>query len=336
MIKAAIQFLLVALVVLVAFLALTLRPVPANVSYGVTFSNFHAEELGLDWKSVYTAALDDLGIRQFRIPAYWPEVEPERDAMDWSDLDYQVREAKARDAKIIMAIGRRLPRWPECHVPGWAKGLAWDDQKEEIRQYLTLVVERYRNDPTITYWQVENEPYLNAFANEHCGDLEEDFLEEEIAIVKRLDPHRPILVTDSGNLGLWMGPYKNGDAFGTSMYIYFWNEEVGQFKTKLPAIVYRMKERAMEILYGPKTTFLIELALEPWLPQPTAETAIDDQLSRMDSAKFDEIVAYARETSFDIQYLWGVEWWYYMRSQGHPEFWDKAKGLFGGTYRDGY
>jgi hypothetical protein len=319
---------LIAIVVFIGFVLLTVKPVANEVSYGMSFSTMHAKELGLDWKEVYRGALDDLGIRKFRIPAYWPETEPERDQYDFSALDYQLSEARKRDATVILAVGRRLPRWPECHTPYWVGYMPWEEQKEEIRQYLTLVVERYRNDPTVTHWQVENEPYLNAFANEICGDLDESFLKEEIALVKLLDPHRPILVTDSGNLGMWMKPYKNGDSFGTSMYIYFSNPELGEFKTKLPPIVYRMKERLMEILFGPKETFLIELSLEPWLTEPTARASVDEQLSRMDAEKFDEILAYARETSFSAQYLWGVEWWWYMRSKDHPEFWDKAKGLF--------
>lgn len=319
---------LIALALFAGFVFFTVKPIAQSVSYGMSFSTMHAEELGLDWKEVYRAALDDLGIRRFRIPAYWPETEPERDQYDFSALDYQLSEAKKRDAKVILAIGRRLPRWPECHTPRWVGYMPWEEQKEEIRQYLTLVVDRYRNDPTITHWQVENEPYLNAFANEICGDLDEDFLMEEIALVKGLDPHRPILVTDSGNLGLWWKPYKNGDSFGTSMYIYFSNPELGEFKTKLPPIVYRMKERLMEIAFGPKETFLIELSLEPWLTEPTAQASTEEQFARMDASKFDEILAYAKETSFEQQYLWGIEWWYYMRQKGHPEFWDKARGIF--------
>lgn len=328
MIRFILQIAIFLAVALIAFIAATVKDIPADVTYGATFSSFHAKELGLDWKEAYRATLDDLGVRKLRIPAYWPDVEPTQGAQEWDDLDYLIREAKAREAQVILVIGRRVPRWPECHVPGWAKELTWAEQKEEILQYLTLVVERYKNESAITHWQVENEPYFDAFANEFCGDLDEEFLKEEVRVVRSLDPHRSILLTDSGNLGRWMGPYKNGDSFGTSLYIYFSTEELGEFKTKLPAYVYRMKERAMEILYGPKETFLIELSLEPWLPDPTAESSIEAQFSRMDEAKFDEIVAYARKTSFDTQYLWGVEWWYYMRENGHPEFWQKAKGLF--------
>lgn len=328
MIRFLLHILLGAIIFFIGFVFFTIKPAATDISYGVTFSTMHAKELGLDWKAVYQAALDDLKIRKFRIPAYWPETEPERDIYDFSHLDHQLAEAQKRDAKVILAIGRRLPRWPECHTPHWVGYMPWEEQKEEIRQYLTLVVDRYKGNPTITHWQIENEPYLNAFANEICGDLDEDFLKEEIALVRHLDPLRPILVTDSGNLGLWRGPYTNGDSFGTSMYLYFWNPELGQFKTKLPPVTYRMKERLMEVLFGPKETFLIELSLEPWLTGPTVDAPLEDQLSRMDATKFDEIISYAGETSFVQQYLWGVEWWYLMRGKGHPEFWEKAKGLF--------
>ncbi|MBI5457967.1 beta-galactosidase [Candidatus Kaiserbacteria bacterium] len=311
-----------------AYLFLTLRPVPAHVTYGITFSTMQAEQLGLDWKNVYVAMLDDLKVRDIRIPAYWQRVVPKKGRYDWSELDFEMSQAQIRDARVILAVGRRLPRWPECHIPDWARSLSWEEQKEELRGYITAVVQRYKEFPAVAYWQVENEPYLSAFAFEHCGALDEAFLEEEIALVHSLDA-RPVLVTDSGNLGTWIGPYKNGDAFGTSLYMYFWNPELGQFKTRLPAFVYRMKERAVELLYGPKPTFLIELSLEPWLTGPTAEASLETQLSRMDIDKFDEIVAYARKTSFGTQYLWGVEWWYYMKEkQGHPEFWKAAKELY--------
>lgn len=330
MIKLFINILVAAIVVFALFAFFTLDAVPKKREYGVTFSNFHAEELGLNWKETYAAILDDLKVRKLRIPAYWPNVEPKNGEYNWSDLDYQLQEADKRDAKIVLAIGRRLPRWPECHVPEWAKKLSWENQQKEILQYLTATVERYRDEKSIVSWQVENEPYLNAFANEHCGDLDEAFLLEEIALVKSLDT-RPILVTDSGNLGKWWGPYKNGDAFGTSMYIYFWNQELGQFKTKLPTATYRLKERVMQIFLGVKPSFLIELSLEPWLPEPTANAPIEKQLTRMDLVKMDEILSYAAKTGFETQYLWGAEWWYYMKGKDHPEFWEKAKSIYAGN-----
>jgi hypothetical protein len=250
---------------------------------------------------------------------------------DWSAPDYQLSLAHTHNADVIFGVGRRLPRWPECHVPGWAKNISWDEQKKEIKSYITEAVSRYKNDPTIIYWQVENEPYLEVFATEQCGKLDEKFLEEEIALVKSLDGTRPILVTDSGNLGTWKGAYSHGDAFGTSVYVYFWNPELGQFKTVLPPWFYRLKEGVISLFYGKKHTFLIELSAEPWLLEPVVDASIDVQYSRMNVGKFNEILDYARGTRYDKQYLWGAEWWYWLHLQGESHMWDRGKELF----RDG-
>ena len=303
-------------------------PQPEKISYGASFTKLYADELRLDWKEVYRSMLDDLGVRKLRLAAHWPMIEPERDVYDFSAMDFQIREASKRDAEVILAVGRRLPRWPECHTPTWVGSMEWDEQKMEIRQYLTAIIERYKGETAITYWQVENEPYLHAFAGHICGELDEDFLMEEIALVKELDPSRRILVTDSGNLGTWYRPYRAGDAFGTSVYVHFWTPELGPFRTVQPAELYRVKANLMRLFFGEKPTLLIELSGEPWLIESVRDVPLETQLSRMDVAKFDDILAYARDTHFDEQYLWGIEWWYWMKQKGYPEFWDRAQELF--------
>lgn len=328
------RWVVVGLVALAALIALlSYRPVPERIEYGATFSKFFADELDVDWIDVYRAALDDLKIRKFRLTAHWPMIEPERDVYDFSDLDYQIIEASKRDAEIILAVGRRLPRWPECHTPQWVGTMPWDEQKMEIRQYLEAVVNRYKDEEAIVMWQVENEPYLHAYAGHICGELDEKFLYEEIALVKRLDPTRPVVVTDSGNLGMWYRPYAAGDVFGTSVYVHFWTPELGQFRTIQPPALYRIKTNLMRFFFGTKQTLLIELSGEPWLVEPVTQVPIETQLTRMDIGKFKDIIEYARGTHFEEQYLWGIEWWYWMRERGRPEFWNYAKELFsGGPY----
>ena len=301
---------------------------PERITYGMSFNTLYAEELGLDWQETYDAILNDLGVRHLRLAAHWPMVEPTQDQYNFTELDYQLAQAEAVGAEVIFGVGRRLPRWPECHVPEWAAMLTWSEQKAEIREYIEAVVNRYKDSPVISYWQVENEPYLEVFAKEHCGELDEEFLSEEIALVRALDGTRPILVTDSGNLGLWTGAYRQGDAFGTSVYVYFWNPELGQFRTILPPWFYRFKEGVVALLYGPKTTFLIELSAEPWLLEPVTDVDLSTQYSRMNLEKIQEIVAYARETRYDTQYLWGAEWWYWLKEQEEPAIWEWGKTLF--------
>ncbi|MAZ56711.1 hypothetical protein CL653_02890 [bacterium] len=308
--------------------ALAWRPFPTSITYGMSFNTLYAEELGLDWYEVYDAMLEEMNIKHLRLAAHWPMIEPTQDSFDFTEMDYQMNKAYEEGASVILAIGRRLPRWPECHVPDWAYAMSWEEQKTELRAYLLEVVERYKSHPALEYWQVENEPYLGVFAKEHCGDLDEEFLGEEIAIVRELDQKHEILVTDSGNLGLWAGAYKLGDVFGTSVYVHFWNPELGQFKTIQPPAVYRLKTNLMKLLYGNKDVMLIELSAEPWLISPVVEVDIETQFSRMDLDKIKDIVDYAERTRFDRQYLWGAEWWYWLRQNDHPEIWDFGIELF--------
>lgn len=327
--KIVLLIVLIILLVLVGlYWLLGRKAVPETISYGMSFNTMYAEELGLDWRETYLAILDELGVRKLRLAAHWPMVEPANGAYNFEELDFQLAEANRVGATVVFGVGRRLPRWPECHVPEWAADLDQEAQQAEILEYITMVVNRYKDNPAITVWQVENEPYLGLFAYEHCGELDEAFLKEEIALVKSLDPTRPILVTDSGNLGTWKGAYKHGDMFGTSVYVYFWNPELGQFKTMLPPSFYRVKESLVSLVYGEKPTVLIELSAEPWLVEPVVKVPLEVQFTRMDPEKFAEIIEYAKDTRYETQYLWGAEWWYWLREQGYPEMWDAGVNVF--------
>lgn len=327
-VKVAIALLVLVLVTAGGFFLLAQKPIPETITYGMSFNTPYARELGLDWQETYDAILDELGVRHLRLAAHWPMVEPVRDTYNFAELDYQIARAEEVGADVILAVGRRLPRWPECHVPVWAQNLSRSEQHVEILEYMRVVIERYRDRPNIIMWQIENEPYLSVFAYQHCGDLDETFLEAELALARELDPTRPLLVTDSGNLGRWTRPYRHGDVFGTSVYVHFWNPELGQFRTVLPPWFYRVKENVVKLMYGEKPTYLIELSAEPWLLEPITEVEIETQYSRMDVDKFNDILEYAEHTRFDTQYLWGAEWWYWLRERGHPEMWDRGQELF--------
>jgi hypothetical protein len=325
-----ILFYIIAIILLLACVVFLLarKEIPEQITYGMSFNTLYANELGLDWKETYDAILLDLGVRHLRLAAHWPMIEPRDDVYNFQELDYQIARAEEVGADVVLAVGRRLPRWPECHIPTWVETKTSTEQEEELLEYISVVVNRYKNSPAVTYWQIENEPYLEVFAKEHCGEFDEAFFEREVAHFRSIDSSRPFLITDSGNLGTWAGPYKHGDAFGTSVYVHFWNPELGQFRTILPPWFYRVKEAIVELMYGEKETMLIELSAEPWLLGPIVETDIETQYSRMDLEKFNDILEYAANTRYKKQYLWGAEWWYYLKLKGHSEMWARGKELF--------
>ncbi len=315
---------------LAAFLAImSYARIPEQFTYGVSFSKLHADELNLDWKKVFLASLDDLRIRNFRLSAHWPMIEPQKDQYNFSELDFQMNAAKDRKANVILAVGRRLPGWPECHDPQWALGLSKEQKQQELLDYITAVVTRYKDYPNLTYWQVENEAFLTMYAKHSCQDFfDTTFFEKEIALVRSLDSDTPIFLTDSGELSLWYQAYSRADAFGTSIYLYVWNHTFGPMKYPISPAFFRIKHNLVRLFAHGKPAIISELSTEPWLLKPIIETPVEGQLERMDIDKFNTMLEFARKTGFDTIYLWGVEWWYYMKEKGHPEFWNAAKQLY--------
>lgn len=297
-----------------------------ELEFGVTFSKIYAEELGLDWREAYLATLDELGVRRIRIPIYWSEVEPENDAFTFEDTDFLVEEAAKRNAEIILAVGQKLPRWPECHIPEWVTD---ENRKNELLEYIGRAVSRYQYIPNIKYWQVENEPFLAGFGV--CPKKDTDLLDKEIALVKSLD-ERPVLITDSGELGDWVRARRRGDIFGTTMYRDVWFRRTFRFRYPLPPTWFVFKDAVSKAIAGENAaekTIVVEMQAEAWGKDPIPFLTLEEQLKYMSFEDFKENIAYARRAQIPEIYLWGAEWWYALKvNEGRPEFWEYAKELF--------
>lgn len=300
----------------------SVAPRSAPPELGVTFSTKYARELGLDWKAAYLAVLDDLGARRLRIPVYWDDAEPERGRREWGDVDWMLDEAGARGAEVVLAVGRKTPRWPECHVPGWAASLDEDVQQERVLEFLEAEILHFRRHPAVRVWQVENEPLFH-FGK--CPPPDRDFLKREILLVRGLDT-RPIMVTDSGELSTWIRTASLGDVLGISMYRLVWNKYLGELYWPVSPLYYT--DRMNLISPVVKKVIVSELQAEPWFRRPVAETPIDEQFAQMDEARLRGNVEFASSTGASEIYLWGVEWWYWLRVQGHDGLWKAARGLF--------
>jgi hypothetical protein len=307
----------------------------SEVSYGVTFTKSYAEFSGLDWQKTYLEILDDLNVKKLRIPAFWNEIQAKgKNDYDYSALDWQIDEAGKRGAKIILAVGYRLPRWPECHLPDWAKNLPVEQKQQDTLDYIKTTIERYKGKEQIAAWQVENEPFLSFFGE--CPPFEPAFLDKEIALVKSLDSPpagqagRPIIITDSGELSIWAPAAKRADIFGTSIYL---NTYSGKTKSYIhyPIVpgFFRFKRNIVGIFAHPKDWIVIELQGEPWGPRAVKELSEKEKAKTMDFKKFQNILEFSRQAGFKEFYLWGVEWWAYEKEKNNnPVYWDYAKTLF--------
>ncbi len=329
MVKKVIIILGIFLAVIFIGAYLILRTIPPKEPeiFGVTFSEPFAKELGLDWQKVYESIFKDLGIRFMRIPIYWPIVEPEENKLFFDDVDWQLEKAKEYDAKVILVIGRKVPRWPECFEPDWAKSLSEEKKQELILKMIENVVRRYDSFPAVSTWQVENEPFL-PFGN--CPMASAKFLDEEIAAVKKIS-NKPIIVSDSGEFGTWFGAAKRADIFGSTLYRYVWNRIFGYMTYPLPPAFFRLKQGLLKLFVGEKPMIVVELQAEPWTPRALRDISIEEQFIYFNPARFREILEYTKKTGFDTFYFWGVEWWYWLKNNGYSEMWDIAKEAINST-----
>lgn len=307
--------------IIIGAVLLARAPLQTPEIYGVTFAPHVADIFGLDPRVVYAALLDDLKIRHIRVGAYWNRIERMRGEFNFTDLDWQVAEAEKRGAELIIVVGRKVPRWPECHIPTWVSSLSESEQDGALLNYVTRVVERYKSSPSVRLWQVENEPFL-PFGE--CPKFSTASIDQEIALVRSLDV-RPVLVTDSGELSIWVRAAKRGDVFGTTLYRRVQNKYFGAIEYPLSPTFFRLKRALTELFVGKKSMMVIELQGEPWLSKPVEAASIEEQYTSMDPAYFRYVLDYASQTGFDTFYLWGVEWWYWLKVHDHPEIWDIMK-----------
>jgi hypothetical protein len=97
------------------------------------------------------------------LPAYWDEIEKTENEYSFEDFDYMVNTASSRQANMIITLGRRQPRWPECHTPIWNDNKNNSESEAHILKLIKEVVIRYKDNTNILYWQVENEAFLGTF-----------------------------------------------------------------------------------------------------------------------------------------------------------------------------
>ncbi|MBI4040000.1 beta-galactosidase [Candidatus Daviesbacteria bacterium] len=294
-----------------------------RVLWGVSYSPEYAKSLGLDPRQTYQQILTDLKTKNIRLSAYWNQIEPEEDQFNYSDLDYYLDQAKKNQAKVILAVGYKLPRWPECRAPKWLNNSSTQILRQRQLEMVTAVVKHYDNHPEIQAWQIENEPLL-PFGD--CPPPDRDFLTREVQVVREIT-HKPIIVTDSGELRAWRTPMMVSDIFGTTMYRIVSNNILGTIHYPFQPWFYRIKSDLVRKFFAPhnQKTIIVELQAEAWSDKFLTEIPIEEQVQIFPASELLNYSWYAKKTGFDEIFLWGVEWWYYLAQRNHPEYLQTAK-----------
>jgi hypothetical protein len=314
------------IILLLGFFYFRFKPTK-NPEWGLTFSYQEAQGLGFDWRTAYLDMLDDLKPKNLRLMTYWNDIEKEKGKYDFTIADEMLTEAQKRDLDVVLVIGRKQPRWPECHEPSWYKDLQPSDQDQAVLDFVKSSVDHFKTFSVIKTWQVENEPFFGFGPD--CPKSSQQFFNQEVSLVKSLDS-RPVLVTDSGDRGGWFGAAKSGaEIFGATFYRVSYDSKFGgYYKYPLPSSFYRVRAGILQTFVHTPSVWDIELQMEPWFTNGALNMPIGEQKALMNPKVFEENINYAENTGFEKHYLWGVEWWYWMAKKNNDwGMWQAAKNL---------
>lgn len=288
--------------------------------FGVSFSRKQCMNFGLRTEPVLDWLIEEAGFRRFRLMSYWNEHEREPGKLDFSKLDLQIAKVAKAGGVITLCLGARQPRWPENHWPDWAWELPKDRRSQTLLRYLQIVVERYRDEPAVVSYQLENEALLENFGTR--AEVDRARLRAEFQLVKRLDPSRPVIMATSTSWGI---PLRRPipDIVGFSYYHTLYRKGGYHYSTFAPW-VHRLRKNLIYLLHH-KPTFIHELQLEPWGPAPIWKMDTAEQEKSMDTAAIRRNINLARAIQAPPTDLWGGEWWYWRLQQGDTSIWQAVK-----------
>jgi hypothetical protein len=288
--------------------------------FGISFSVKQCRNFQIDAKETLRWLIDGAGFRRFRLMSYWDEHETEQGTYDFSLLDWQIGRVREAGGVITLCLGARQPRWPENHWPEWA----WDASKpvrtQALLKYVETVVNRYKNEACIVSYQLENEALLKSFGRR--AEVDRSRLKDEYALIKRLDPNTPIIMTTSTSWGI---PVREPipDIIGFSYYriVHGKNGYSRAFHT--PLLHKTRKFLIKQLLNRP--TCIHELQCEPWGPRGIKDMDNAEQDKSMSPSIIKRNIQLAKRVNAPPIDLWGAEWWYWRHKQGDDSIWHAVR-----------
>ena len=127
-----------------------------------------------------------------------------------------------------------------------------------------------------------------------------------------------------------MGPWKKtatlSDVFGISVYRITWNNVFGYFVYPLSPLFYRVRTLPVRLMNKPM--IVSELQAEPWFSDDVHTKDVSYWYGAFTAEDLKENVQFVNDIGISEAYLWGAEWWEYLRLHGESRLWNEAKTLF--------
>src|SRR6266852_2541905 len=171
---------------------------------GISFRSPQVAALGLDAQTTLQTLLA-YPFQLIRLGAYWNRIESEPGTFYTDELDWQVDAAERAGKHIILCVGPlKTFSYPEFFVPAHhlahplpehtlIKPSAYSSLLTASTEFITRLVERYKDRKGIVAWQLEHEA-VDPLGIEHTWRLDAAFVEKEVEAARKADPTRPIMM----------------------------------------------------------------------------------------------------------------------------------------------
>ena len=193
-----------------------------------------------------------------------------------------------------------------------------DEYNESLLAYVGATVERFKRDTAVKRFQIENESF---FPFGECPKVDPVLVQAEIDLARSLTD-KPIQQTTSGEQAVWMNRAIPADILGVSLYRRV-SDKKGEWLFPHTPGVYDVQRR-LALLFSDQI-IISELQAEPWglgeYVYPTPED-LDQAYEKFDVEEFTDNLDFARRTGVDEVYLWGLEWWYFLKMHDETRLWD--------------
>ena len=195
---------------------------------------------------------------------------------------------------------------------------------------MSKVVNRYKHNPALEAWQVENEYFLKGFGD--CQNYSRSRLINEYNLVKKLDPNHVAIVSRSNNaIGFPIGQ-PQPDLFGISVYKRVWDANVTHryLEYPFPAWYYAFLAGVQEI-FNHRNMIIAEMQAEAWPPdgKTIPHSSLKLQNESMNATRLEHRFSFSKATGMKDVIMWGAEYWYYRKEILHdPSLWNVAKKEF--------
>ena len=182
---------------------LTIEP-RRSTMLGISFRPLQAEAFGLDGRATLQALLA-YPFQIIRLGAYWNRIEPKPAAFRTAELDWQIDRAEKAGKQIILCVGPlKTFGYPEFFVPGHQlknsfpehkliKPSAYPSLLDAATEFISRLVERYKQCKSIVAWQLEHEA-VDPLGVEHSWRLDFAFVQREVEALRKADPTRPLVM----------------------------------------------------------------------------------------------------------------------------------------------